>query len=221
MRFPPVLRPVACLAVAALMMSGVARADDARELARATQWARKVTGRTCDFAASRPGKEIADSHVYRIRYRHPGQDQDSPDAVFPLYQLPCTRSASDAAFVYLTKADGEFRLLSFAEPKLDYDYADESFSSLKTPPKVAGYITASALAGSTFDSKANSISMKAKWRRQGDAWSSGTWQFDDGEFVLKRYDVDPTYEGRLDDNGAKAPTDRESYQVFPIVERNQ
>lgn len=221
MRFLPISRSIACLAVGVVLTPGAARADDVRQIATAMKWAQKAAGEGCNFAASARRSERARSHLYQIRYRHPGQDQDSPDTVFPLYELLCARRSYDATFIYLTKQGGAFRILSFAEPKLDYDYTDESFSSLRSPPKVAGYTAASTLSDSAFDPKTNSISMNAKWRKEGDAWSSGTWQFNDGQFVLKRYDVDPTYEGSLDGNGGKAPAYRESYQVFPDIEHNQ
>lgn len=221
MRLQTIFRPIACLAIGIALLSGTARADDNKAIVQAMRWAEKIAGKACNFTTFQQSSELGNSHLYQIRYRHPGQDQDSPDNTFLLYQLLCARGAYDSTFVYLTKEDGAFRILSFAEPKLDYDYTDESFSKLKSPPKVAGYATTSVLTDSAFDPKTNSISMNAKWRREGDAWSSGTWQFGDAQFVLRRYDVDPTFEGSLDGNNGTAPENKESYQVFPIIERNR
>lgn len=59
---------------------------------------------------------------------------------------------------------------------------------------VDGFTASHELTNAEFDKTTNSISSFAKWRGMGDASSSGTWNFVDGQFVLKNYDVDPTYD---------------------------
>jgi Protein of unknown function (DUF1176) len=58
-----------------------------------------------------------------------------------------------------------------------------------------GFTSSGSLINSEFDPKTNSISSFSKWRGIGDASSNGTWVFEDGAFVLKNFDIDPTYDG--------------------------
>jgi hypothetical protein len=110
------------------------------------------------------------------------------------------------------EGEGGWQLLTFAEPTADYDYADEYFSRLKAPPRVTGYVTSTQLLNSEFDESSKTITAAPKWRGIGDSWSSGEWQFDEGVFVLKRYEIDPTQqapEGQQVD-----PNQPESYVLF-------
>jgi hypothetical protein len=66
---------------------------------------------------------------------------------------------------------------------------------------------------SFFDPDRNTITSFAKWRGMGDAWSSGSWELRDGNFVLTEYEIDPIYEGNLD-----SPTDEQhdtSFRIYP------
>ena len=59
---------------------------------------------------------------------------------------------------------------------------------------VDGFTATSELVNSEFDPKTNSISSFSKWRGIADAASNGTYAFVDGQFVLKDYDADPTFD---------------------------
>jgi hypothetical protein len=201
------------MTVGALVMSTAARADEKQKVLDAVKWAGKVMGGACDFSLLKGGNGLAGSRYFEIKYRDKGQDQDSPDNIFPLYQLLCNRGAYNASFIYLTRSDDRYELLSFAEPKLDYDYTDENFTRLKSPPKIIGFRTANALGNAEFDPATRSISMTFKWRGLGDAWSSGEWAFDEGEFLLKQYNVDPTYEPA--DDTADDSAQPQSYRIYP------
>jgi hypothetical protein len=54
-----------------------------------------------------------------------------------------------------------------------------------------------SLVNSDFDPDTATLSSYSKWRGIGDASSSGTWVFDDGRFVLARYEVDASYDGEV------------------------
>jgi hypothetical protein len=62
--------------------------------------------------------------------------------------------------------------------------------------RIDGLKSTTQLVNSEFDAASRSISSFDKWRG-GDASSSGTRVFREGEFVLTRYEVDPTYDGEL------------------------
>jgi hypothetical protein len=189
-----------------------AEADDTADILAAVRWLAPVVGRQCDLSPLKAG-DASGSGLFDIRYRSPGQDEDEADQRFTLIQLPCRIRDGNATTLYMTRTDpGAYRILSFAEPKLDYDYADERFSRLAAPPRVIGYATTSELANASYDAVTRTISMKLEWRGGGGAWSSGRWTFVDGQFLLSRYSVDPT----RDVDGAPKQSTR--YQVFPTLE---
>ncbi len=133
--------------------------------------------------------------VFPITYHAKGSDKSQPDTKVTLYQFECSMAAYNASEVfYLFDALGLHRL-SFAEPHMDIVYrpGGEQDSKLKSM-KVDGFTATEQLVNAEFDDKTNSITSFSKWRGIGDASSNGTWVFDDGQFVLKDYDVDPTYD---------------------------
>jgi hypothetical protein len=198
MNFRPCLSAILLPMIGALLIPSAAGAGERQQVLDALKWAEPVMGKTCNFAPLKGGKDLADSHYYEIKYRYRGQDQDSPDNIFPLFQLLCDRGAYNKTFIFLTKGDNGYRLLPFALPQIDYDYADEEFTKLKAPPRITGYKAVTDLANASFDPKTDRISMRAQWRGLGDAWSSGEWQFFEGEFILSEYIVDPVYEANSD-----------------------
>ncbi|MDB5552247.1 MAG: hypothetical protein JWL86_2231, partial [Rhizobium sp.] len=166
-----------------------------------------------DFQTNDDGTPDGYNDVFPLSYRTKGQDQDSPDYKLTLVQLACSSGAYNFNSIYLTRnADGVWELLAFAEPKLDFDYADENFSKLKAPPKVSGFITATQLTNSEYDPETKVLISSAKWRGIGDAGSFGEYQFVEGAFVLKKYEVDPTFQAPGEEE--PDPNVPESYVVF-------
>ena len=177
----------------------------------------------CDGAASEPNNDlptiddakarfIADQNVhcpkvqetraglnepqmYKIKYAQAGASANDPLTEIELFSFNCMLAAYNANEVYyLSDSSGkELHLLSFAEPHLDLKYEDDESKKLKSI-KVDGFTASIDLTNSEYDEKTNSISSFSKWRGIGDASSNGTWVFADGQFVLKTYDVDPTYD---------------------------
>jgi hypothetical protein len=192
-----------------------AAAGEREEIASAARWVAPLFGTTCDFSdlLGDGTGDTSESHRYEIRYRYPGQGQDEPDSRKLLYELHCSMGAYNESFLYVEKDpdSGHFRLLSFARPTLDYDYTDDSFSKLRKPPRITGFAADFELVNSGYDPATKTISSGAKWRGLGDAWSSGVWEFVDGDFVMKRYEVDPTYDLNVDKPDTSQP---ESYLVF-------
>jgi Protein of unknown function (DUF1176) len=138
---------------------------------------------------------LNEPQVYKIKYAQAGALATDPLTEVELFAFNCMLAAYNANEVYyLSDSSGkELHLLSFAEPHLDLKYADEESQKLKSL-NVIGFTSSVDLTNSEYDEKTNSISSFAKWRGIGDASSNGTWVFDSGQFVLKTYDVDPTYD---------------------------
>jgi len=198
------------LAFCAALAPTAGRADDAADIAGARTFAEPVMSTECDFAGNADGY----NNVFHFTFRSKGQDQDSPDQKRTLVQLACSSGAYNFNSIYLMRDDGagHWELLTFAEPVADYDYADEEFSRLKAPPKVSGFVSVTQITNSEFVPESKTINSAAKWRGIGDAWSAGEWRFEDGAFVLKKYEIDPTYQPPGDE--AADPEAPESYVLF-------
>jgi hypothetical protein len=196
----------------ALVAPAFAQADDTADVVAARAAVRTAMP-DCEFDTNPDGTPDGENLVYEIRYRTQWQDQDSPDEALTLVQLHCFSAAYNFSSIFVTRgAEGKWDLLSFAEPSIDFDYADEAFTKLKAPPKVVGYIAKHELLNSSYDPDTKTINSEAKWRGAGDAWSAGTWVFSEGVFQLRKYEVDPTFSPSGD---AEADTEApESYVVF-------
>ena len=206
---------LAMIAASALPAFGDEATDNADILA-ARKYAVPAMGTQCQFENDDQGQPGGSNNVYRLTYRTKGQDQDSPDYKRTLVQLACSSGAYNFNSIWVMRNDddgeGGWELLSFSEPVADYDYTDENFSKLKAPPKVIGYIAVTQMTNSEYDEASKTITSSAKWRGIGDAWSGGDWQFNEGVFVLKRYEMDPTYQAPGDEE--PDPNVPESYTLF-------
>lgn len=188
---------------ALLAAAPAAAADEATDIVAARTFAEQAVAASCRLA------KTDDDHAYRVKYRTRWQDQDSPDEALTLVQLHCATVPGKRSSVFVARhVTGGSSLLSFAEPVLDYDYADEAFTRLKAPPTVSGYAARNDLMNATFDPGAKTIKATAHWQGREDAWSAGEWTLADGTFVLVRYEVDPTFDG------GEGGIEPKSYVVF-------
>lgn len=185
------LLPAIFIFAAAPLPAIADQSADLADIASARKFAEPAIGARCDFGKTFP----VGNNVFHLAFRTKGQDQDSPDLRRTLVQLTCSVGAYNVSSIWLMRGDSTegWELLSFAEPVADFDYADEDFSRLVAPPKVGGYATTTLMTNSDYDADSLTITSSAKWRGLGDAWSAGEWRFEQGVFVLKRYEIDPTF----------------------------
>ena len=141
---------------------------------------------------------LNEPQVYKIKYAQAGAAANDPKTEVELFAFSCMMAAyNENQVFYLSETSGkELHLLSFAEPHLDLKYEDEESKKLKSM-NVDGFTASIDLVNAEYDEKTYSISSFSKWRGIGDASSNGTWVFVDGQFVLKTYDVDPTYDEEM------------------------
>jgi hypothetical protein len=115
-----------------------------------------------------------------------------------LYQFYCFSGAYNVNYVYYIKDEWDgVEPVSFAVPAFDVKYKDDDYDSEVESIKVTGFTTLSMLTNAAFDPETGTINNTAHWRGLGDASSGGRWVFDEGQFVLKSYDVDPSYDGEI------------------------
>ncbi|WP_157970097.1 DUF1176 domain-containing protein [Pelagibacterium sediminicola] len=116
-----------------------------------------------------------------------------------LHQFFCSAGAYNVNLVYYLEQDDDpfpgLMPVSFATPHYDVEYENDDFEGAVETIRVRGFDTQFMLTNPEFDPEAQTITDHTLWRGLGDAFSSGHWVFDKGQFVLKTYDVDATYDG--------------------------
>ncbi|MDO9418966.1 DUF1176 domain-containing protein [Pararhizobium sp.] len=214
----PRFHPAVFAAVSVLAASSPAPAQDAAGIKAAETYAKAVLGEQCDMnsmteiSVNPPEPEGLSHYSYEIGFRYSYMGADEPEQKAELYQIFCSSGAYNIshAFILKTTDPAGLQLVSFPQPVMKFDYADAEQTSLKSPPRVTGYAGRSTLVNASYDPQTRTITSRAAWRGIGDAWDSGQWVFEDGSFVLKKFDVDPTYNGGETEE-SETP---ESYVVF-------
>lgn len=135
---------------------------------------------------------------WSLTYRAPYEDEADPKRLVILHKLPCFYGAYNFGEVWFVETEYEGLMpLHFAEPQLDIEYADDEETAVAAMT-ITGFTTQPALINAEFDEETRTITSYSKWRGLGDAFSSGTWTFREGKFVLTHYEVDATFNDEID-----------------------
>lgn len=193
------MKRAALFALTMSLVAGPALAGEgeAEEIAAARSFALAALPGQCDAETPGTDDDFTDTAI-SVSWKPSWGGEDERAT---LYRLFCMLGAYNVVHAYVLKPEnGDLSLVTFAQPSFDVEYAegDQMFTELKAPPVVTGFLTTATLVNSDFDADTNTLSSSAKWRGLGDAWSAGTWQIRDGQFVLKSYVIDPIYEANLD-----------------------
>jgi Protein of unknown function (DUF1176) len=141
------------------------------------------------------GEEQPD--IFPLSYRESYAADSDPPTKMALFSFACGSGAYNTFEAYYLADDiNGIQRLSLAEPNCDFKYADEENAKLASMT-FKGFTTNNLPINSEFDPVTNTITSFSKWRGIGDASSSGTWVFDHGIFILKEYEIDPTYDGEM------------------------
>lgn len=150
---------------------------------------------------------LADQHAfaageqperYELRFRYSSDSQDQPERTARLFRYACATYAYNTAEIfYLADEYGGISEVSLPEPDLAIEYEDDSNAKVKSL-KIAGFTSRATVVNSEFDPATQTITSFSKWRGIADAFSSGSWVFQDGNFVLKRFSVDASYDEEQD-----------------------
>jgi len=116
-----------------------------------------------------------------------------------LIRVFCMAGAYNVQHAYYWHREYEgLMALSFAEPVFTAEYEDDdSLDGELQGITVTGMTSTPTLVNSDFDPETLTITSNSLWRGVGDARSIGTWVFGDGEFVLKRFEIDASYDGEV------------------------
>lgn len=189
------IRPLLWLPLAAVLLSGSALAQEAALEKQARKLHALAGGEMCNEDVS--GWEDEDFASWELTYQPSYSDDARPETV-TLVRLFCFAGAYNITHNYYiqTEFDG-LRPLALAEPDYDVKYENDDYEGAVEGIAVTGMTATISLVNSDFDPDTATLSSYSKWRGIGDASSSGTWVFDDGRFVLARYEVDASYDGEV------------------------
>ncbi len=189
------IRPLLWLPLAALSLTP-ALADETSLQERVEKLHALAGGEWCNINDG----FVPDGEGYKswtITYK-PSWSEDAEEEEVTLIQMFCMSGAYNISYAYYTETDFEgLRPLSFALPMVDPQYESDDYEGALLAVPVIGMSSTLVLVNSDFDPDTNTITSYSKWRGIGDASSSGTWEFREGEFVLVRYDVDASYDGEI------------------------
>lgn len=164
-------------------------------------------GVSCDSRytdAYADGSEKPETHV--INYLETAYEEGRQIQV-KLYIYNCYSGAYNFSSMFIFENEyNEISLLSFAEPTYDVIYSP----AVEDPATVfygenvnvdsitvTGLNATQLLVNASFDPVTQTITNFAKFRGMGDASASGVWAFKNGHFILKRYEVDSSYDGQM------------------------
>ena len=153
-------------------------------------------GEQCD--SSQPdGKPVGEPEEHVIHYTE-ASGSDGGEKKARLLRFFCMTGAyNENSVYYIATQDVPPRQLQFAAPELDIRYEGNDTDGKLESVNVTGFQTEDRLVNSAYDEATQSITAHNKWRGVGDAGTSGTWLFRNGQFSLVQFDVDASYDGQI------------------------
>jgi hypothetical protein len=144
-----------------------------------------------------PGGEaigVPEEHV--IHYTSSGDGNTSTEKAARLFRFFCSMGAYNETAVYYLSTDADtLRQVQFATPELDIRYENPDNQDKVEAVNIVGFQTDERLVNSGYDDATKSITSHNKWRGAGDAGTTGTWLFRNGQFSLVQFDVDASFDG--------------------------
>ncbi|MEO0545741.1 MAG: DUF1176 domain-containing protein [Pseudomonadota bacterium] len=117
---------------------------------------------------------------------------------YTLYQVQCSLAAYNTSQRYFLQDQyGTVSQIALATPIVKTTYADPQEMAQVKSISVSSYSSETEISNSSFDPQTQTLTASHKWRGVGDASESGTWVFQEGRFVLQRYEMDPTFDGEI------------------------
>ena len=111
-----------------------------------------------------------------------------------LYGFPCNAGAYLVFTAWLVEdSRGVFTPLAFSLPAVEYDYEDVEQTRLRSY-RVTGMTVALDIPDAAFDPATRTMRSLGLWRGLADASDRTEWRYEDGAFVLRSYEADPTFD---------------------------
>ncbi|UCI05457.1 DUF1176 domain-containing protein [Mesorhizobium sp. B1-1-8] len=142
------------------------------------------------------GKPIGEPVAHSIHYKDKDAAADEPERETRLFRFFCSMAAyNETAVYYIANDINGVTQLQFTEPELDIRYENNNNEGKLESIHIIGFKTSGWATNSDYDDNTKTITTSDKWRGVGDASSSGTYLFRNGDFSLVQYDVDASYDG--------------------------
>lgn len=127
-----------------------------------------------------------------------GSTEDDKEQI-TLIRIFCGAGAYNLMHSYYWQREYDgLQPLPFARPTFDIQYENEdTLDGAVLGITVTGFSGTTLLVNSEFDPQTLTITSHSLWRGLGDASSTGTWLFKDGEFVLRHFEVDASYDDEI------------------------
>ena len=123
-------------------------------------------------------------------------DENFPPRPYRLYEYLCFEGPYNLGYVYFGADDyHEISSINFAIPTYDVTHEGDDSHNAVLDIEVSGWTATNQLTNANFDPKTLTIHNFNKWRGPADAFSSGSWTFIGGEFVLQFFEVDASFDG--------------------------
>lgn len=135
---------------------------------------------------------------YQIGFHYSSDPEDQPERNAQLLGFACDSGAYNTTEVYYLADDtGEVTQLQFATPELDIRYENDDPEGTVESTNIIGYQVEDRLTNSAYDPATKTLTSMSKWRGVGDASSAATYIFRNGAFTLVKYDVDASFDGKI------------------------
>lgn len=116
-----------------------------------------------------------------------------------LWVFPCMAGGDNLTSVIYLKDDiWGLHPVAFSQPKTEVIYVDPAVeASAAKEIKVLAWTASPFLTNAKFDPETVTMSNLVKWRGLDDASESGTWLLVEGDFHLTRFEVDASFDGKV------------------------
>lgn len=193
-----ILRRLALVLLLPFASPALAETAQPPETSTVTEAFKTAFAESCSWAIEGNMGDL-EPEVYDLHYRGGWQEAAEPDLPMRVYEFHCNAGAYNFISVYYSWDEiGGLGPIAFVEPELDIQYLDIAEDTDDIALKsitVTGYSATFELTNPDFDAATGSITSSAKWRGIGDAGAVGRYEMKEGSYVLKTFDVDPTYDG--------------------------
>ncbi|MGB6116981.1 MAG: DUF1176 domain-containing protein [Mesorhizobium sp.] len=152
-------------------------------------------GQECPLAELENETPEVDTFEYHLK----SDGESEPAKTATLVRFICDRGAyNERSTFYLGRSDDlSVKPVKFAMPELDIRYEGDGDTKLESV-NIIGFNAVSDLVNAQYDAVTHTLVSQSMWRGLGDASSIGRWIFRDGDFALVKFDVDPTYDEKVE-----------------------
>lgn len=193
------IRPMLWLLACGVVLTGSAMAQESELRKQAMKLHQTAGGTYCEHVE---GAYVPDNDYeeWTFDYQPSWSEDEADQETVTLIRIFCGAGAYNVTDAYYINREYEgLTPVSFAQPSFETEYEgdDISIDGKLLGVTVTGFNATTLLVNSAFDPETLTVTNLSLWRGLGDASSGGTWVFSDGDFVLKQFDIDASYDDEM------------------------